>query len=157
MSKLSPAPKSSSPRSSPLNPEQAQPAASSPPISSNLSVVPASSPTASSATSIGSASSGLLVASRGATLRHGVPHVVHYGRPVELFGMKVAPGDFVLAGSAGALAFPASWLADIPATLREVEARVNPVLAFCRAERRSAAEIQQAITQYMPPPPPENR
>jgi regulator of RNase E activity RraA len=100
---------------------------------------------------------GFLGASRGATVRHGVPHVVRFGEPVDVFGMKVAPGDFVLAGSEGALAFPAGWVDDLPAKLREVEARVNPVLAFCRGGRRSATEIQQAIARYMPAPAPEKR
>jgi 4-hydroxy-4-methyl-2-oxoglutarate aldolase len=98
------------------------------------------------------AACGLLVASRGVTLRHGTPHVVRFGDPVEVFGMPVAPGDFVMAGKEGALAFPAAWLADLPARIREVNARVEPVLDYCRGKRRTAAEIAAVIARYMPQP-----
>jgi regulator of RNase E activity RraA len=98
------------------------------------------------------AEAGLLVASRGVTLRHGTPHVVRFGEPVEVFGMRVAPGDVVTAGHEGALAFPADWLEELPARIREVEARVGPVLAYCRRSRRSAGEIAAAIEKHMPRP-----
>jgi regulator of RNase E activity RraA len=97
------------------------------------------------------ARAGLLTAARGVTLRHGNPHVVRFGEPVEVLGMKVAPGDAVLAGGEGALAFPAAWLSELPSRIREVEARVGPVLEFCRGKRRTAAQIAEAIAKHMPP------
>jgi regulator of RNase E activity RraA len=84
---------------------------------------------------------GLAVAARGATLRHGNPHVVRFGEPVEIFGMKVATGDFVMAGREGAIAIPAGWLSELPAKVEEVRARVEPVLEFCRGRQRTADEI----------------
>lgn len=86
-------------------------------------------------------SAGLMVGARGATLRHGNPHVVRFGGPVEVFGMKVSTGDFVIAGGEGAISIPAGWLAELPAKRAEVQARVEPVLKFCRGEKRSADEI----------------
>lgn len=94
--------------------------------------------------------SGLLVASRGSTLRHGAPHIVRFGEPVRVFGMEVRPGDLVLADADGAVAFPSSWLEQLPRKMREVQDRVNPVLAFCRGRRRRADEIASAIERYMP-------
>jgi len=58
---------------------------------------------------------GLKVAARGATFRHGNPHVVRFGEPVEIFGMKVSTGDLVNAGLEGAISIPAGWLAELPA------------------------------------------
>jgi regulator of RNase E activity RraA len=86
-------------------------------------------------------SAGLMVAARGATLRHGNPHVVRFGEPVEIFGMKVSTGDYVMAGGEGTIALPAGWLAELPAKFDEVQARVEPVLKFCRGQRRTADEI----------------
>ena len=97
------------------------------------------------------AQSGLLVAARGVTLRHGNPHVVRFGEPVEVLGMRVAPGDIVLAGAEGALAFPAGWISDLPNMIQEVEGRVGPMLAFCRGKRRSAGQIAAAMAEHMPP------
>lgn len=90
-------------------------------------------------------SAGLKIAARGATLRHGNPHVVRFGGVVELFGMRVSTGDCVIAGSEGTIAFPAGWLAELPAKLNEVEARVEPVLKFCRGGKRSADEIAAVL------------
>jgi regulator of RNase E activity RraA len=92
-------------------------------------------------------SAGLLVAARGATLRHGVPHVVRFDEPVKVCGMDVQPGDMVLADAEGALAFPAEWMSELPGRLRQAEARVNPVLEFCRGGRRTADEIAQRIAE----------
>ena len=92
---------------------------------------------------------GLLVASRGVTLRHGTPHVVRFGEPVEVFGMKVSPGDIVTAGREGALSFPAAWMSDLPARIREVETRVGPVLEYCRQGRRTAKEIAAVVEKHM--------
>jgi regulator of RNase E activity RraA len=92
-------------------------------------------------------SAGLMVAARGATLRHGNPHVVRFGGPVEVFGMKVSTGDFVMAGGEGAIAFPAGWLAELPPRFDEVQARVEPVLKFCRGQRRAADEIAALMEQ----------
>lgn len=96
------------------------------------------------------ARSGLLVAARGTTLRHGSPHVVRFGDPVSIYGMSVSSGDVVVAGKEGALAFPAEWLTEIPHRLKEVSARVDPFLHFCR-EKRTAQELAAAMAKMMPP------
>lgn len=93
--------------------------------------------------------SGLLLAARGATLRHGVPHVVKFGQPVHVFGMQVSAKDVVAAGEEGALTFPASWLPEIPSKIREVAASVNKMIRFCH-NPHTAGDIAAAQAQAMP-------
>lgn len=91
------------------------------------------------------AEAGLLVAAAGPTLLHGAPVVVDFGKPVEIYGMRVATGDAVLADAEGVISCEAGWLAELPQRVKEVNARLDPVIAFCRGGRRSANEIIEAM------------
>jgi len=88
---------------------------------------------------------GLLVAAAGPTLLHGAPVVVEFGKPVEIYGMRVATGQAVLADAEGVISCEAEWMAELPQRIKEVNARVDPVIAFCRGGRRSANEIIEAM------------
>jgi regulator of RNase E activity RraA len=81
----------------------------------------------------------------GLTLRHGDPHIVGWGEPVVIAGMQVSPGDLVVAGAEGAIAFPPAWLSELPAALDAVEQRIQPVLKFCRSGRANAEGIAELL------------
>ncbi|MBM3759744.1 MAG: RraA family protein [Acidobacteria bacterium] len=66
----------------------------------------------------------------GTMLRHGVPHVAEYGKPIEMRGATIATGHIVAFDSDGALAFPAEILRRIPEGLDLLKRRTQPVLSY---------------------------
>ncbi|WP_203076981.1 RraA family protein [Falsiroseomonas ponticola] len=66
------------------------------------------------------------------TPSHGHGHVAGWGEPVDILGMRVAPGDIVHADRHGAVAFPPALLPDLPAAARRVQAKEALLLAAAR-------------------------
>jgi regulator of RNase E activity RraA len=66
------------------------------------------------------------------TPSHGHGHVAGWGEPVEVFGMRVTPGDVVHADRHGAVAFPLALVPDLPAAARRVQAKEALLLAATR-------------------------
>ncbi len=70
------------------------------------------------------------VFAQGTMLRHGVPHVVDYGQPVQIRGANIETGHIVAFDADGALAFPVELLRRIPEGLARMKARTQPVLDY---------------------------
>jgi regulator of RNase E activity RraA len=70
------------------------------------------------------------VFAQGAMLRHGAPHVVDYGQPVDIRGAHIKTGHIVAFDGDGAIAFPAELLRRIPEGLARMKARTQPVLDY---------------------------
>ncbi len=68
------------------------------------------------------------------TPSHGHGHVVDWGRPVTVAGMRVAPGEIVHADRHGAVAFPPALLPALPEAARRVQRREALILAAARVE-----------------------
>ena len=66
------------------------------------------------------------------TPSHGHGHVMGWGEPVEVFGMRVAPGDVVHADRHGAVAFPPALLPNLAAAARRVQAKEALLMAATR-------------------------
>lgn len=70
------------------------------------------------------------VLAQGTMLRHGVPHVVDYGQPIQIRGANIETGHIVAFDSDGAIAFPVELLRRIPEGLARMNARTQPVLTY---------------------------
>ncbi|MBL8227015.1 MAG: hypothetical protein JNL98_01000 [Bryobacterales bacterium] len=92
----------------------------------------------------------LSVFAAGVTLRHGDPHVVSWGEPVTVGGMRVSQGDWLVADEEGAIVFPRAWLQDLPAALGAVSKRIDPVLDYCRKPGATAEHIARLLAQGEP-------
>jgi len=70
----------------------------------------------------------------GIHVSHGYAHLEEYNVPVEVFGMKVCPGDLIHADRHGAVVIPAEIAALVPDAAAEVERGEKPILAACRSD-----------------------
>jgi regulator of RNase E activity RraA len=82
---------------------------------------------------------------RHAAVSHSYAHVVAYGTPVEILGMKVHPGDLIFADCHGAISIPRETAADIPRVAAEIRAHEEKIVALCLSPEFSPARLQAAL------------
>jgi regulator of RNase E activity RraA len=70
----------------------------------------------------------------GIHVSHGYAHLEEFNVPVEVFGMKVQPGDLIHADRHGAVVIPQEVAARVPEAAAEVERGEKVILAACRSD-----------------------
>ena len=78
---------------------------------------------------------------------HAHVHIVDFGGPVTVAGMKVEPGDLIHADQHGAVVIPAAVARDIPEAAARIVEREAIVLAACRAEGAGIETIRAALAR----------
>lgn len=76
---------------------------------------------------------------------HAYVHIVDYGKPVEVGGLKVSPGDLLHADQHGVLSVPAQIAADIPAAAGRLLERERKVIEFCRSKEFTVEKLRDAV------------
>jgi len=76
---------------------------------------------------------------------HAHVHLVEYGEPVEVCGMRVAHGDIVHADYQGAVVIPADCAAGLAAAVDLVSRREKAILEVCRDPGFTLAKLKQAL------------
>jgi len=76
---------------------------------------------------------------------HAHVHLVEYGEPVEVCGMRVAHGDIVHADYQGAVVIPADCVAGLAAAVNLVSRREKAILDVCRDPNFTLAKLKQAL------------
>jgi regulator of RNase E activity RraA len=76
---------------------------------------------------------------------HAHVHLVEYGEPVEVCGMRVAHGDIVHADYQGAVVIPADCVAGLAAAVDLVSRREKAILDVCRDPNFTLAKLKQAL------------
>ena len=62
---------------------------------------------------------------------HAYVHVVDAGRPVEVAGLRVSPGDLLLGDQHGILRIPQEIAEELPQKAERVRAKEREILEFC--------------------------
>ena len=83
------------------------------------------------------------------TVAHGNPHVVHFGKPVQVQGVTVASGDVLCADRHGAIVIPEQVLPHMEEAIAEVERRVGPVLRYCDSPDFTPRGLAEHIDRHM--------
>jgi len=78
---------------------------------------------------------------------HAYAKPVAFGTEVQVFGMRVRPGDLVHADRHGAVVIPPALARDIPAAARAVAAREARILAVARGPACSAERLIAVFTE----------
>ncbi len=81
----------------------------------------------------------------GVSVSHSYAHVVEFGEPVEIGGLKIASGDLLHGDRHGVLAIPASIAATIPAEAAKLLEGERELIAFCRSPEFSLQELAERI------------
>ncbi len=70
----------------------------------------------------------------GVQVSHGYAHLEDFNQAVEVFGMRVHPGDLIHADQHGAVIIPHEVAQEVADAARRVELSEKPMLAACRLE-----------------------
>jgi regulator of RNase E activity RraA len=81
----------------------------------------------------------LALMARGTMLRHGVPHVAAFGRPVDIAGVRVETGQVVAMDADGVVVFPVSYLSRIREGLALARQRSGPLLDYLATTKQPTA------------------
>jgi regulator of RNase E activity RraA len=76
---------------------------------------------------------------------HAYGHTVEHGRPVEIFGMVVKPGDLLMADRNGAISIPGEIAADVAAVAGSLRRREQRIVDFCRSPEFSLDRLRDEV------------
>jgi regulator of RNase E activity RraA len=80
---------------------------------------------------------------------HAYAHMVDYGHPVEVGGLKVNNGDLLHADVHGVLSVPLSIAAEIPAAAARIRTHEDQILKACHAPDATIEKIRKVVTGYL--------
>jgi regulator of RNase E activity RraA len=78
-------------------------------------------------------------------ISHAYIHVVEIGRPVEIGGLRIDPGDLLHGDVHGVQSIPLDIAARIPEVAARIAARQQAAIALCRSGGFSLAKLRQAV------------
>jgi 4-hydroxy-4-methyl-2-oxoglutarate aldolase len=80
-----------------------------------------------------------------AAVSHAYMHMIDFGGEVVIFGLKIRPGDLLLADCHGAISIPPEIAEELPARVAQVHAERQRIVDVCLAPDFSTAKLQKAI------------
>jgi regulator of RNase E activity RraA len=84
------------------------------------------------------------------SVSHAYVHIVEFGTPVEIGGLKIKSGDLLHGDLHGVQSVPADLIAKIPATAAEIVAREQELISLCRARDFSLEKLREAVGKKLP-------
>ena len=81
----------------------------------------------------------------GVAVSHAFAHIVDFGGPVEIGGLKIASGDLLFGDEHGLQAVPESVVDTIPGAVREMKAQEQRVVEFCRSQEFSIDGLRTLV------------
>jgi len=69
----------------------------------------------------------------GVAVSHAFAHIVDFGEPVELGGLKVHSGDLLFGDAHGVQSIPPSLVDGLPAVVADMKTQEQAVVQFCRS------------------------
>jgi 4-hydroxy-4-methyl-2-oxoglutarate aldolase len=78
---------------------------------------------------------------------HAYVHVVEFGSPVELGGLRICPGDLIHGDRHGIVSVPKEIAAEIPATAVRILERERKVIHLCRSPEFSVEKLRAAVKE----------
>jgi 4-hydroxy-4-methyl-2-oxoglutarate aldolase len=79
------------------------------------------------------------------TASHSYMHMVDYGGPVEIFGLKVQTGDLLYADCHGVISIPLEIAAELPEAAARIQAKEQKIIDLCLAPDFSTETLVKLI------------
>lgn len=79
------------------------------------------------------------------TVSHAYVHIVEFGKPVEVGGLTIRPGDLLHGDCHGVLSIPKQIAAEIPAAAARIRQQEERIIAICRSNDFSVEKLRQAV------------
>jgi regulator of RNase E activity RraA len=86
----------------------------------------------------------------GPTVSHSYAHVVDFGEPVEIGGLKVSTGDLLHGDSNGIHSIPLSIAEQIPETAYRIRQREAELIRFCKSPDFSVEKLEHVLGETAP-------
>jgi regulator of RNase E activity RraA len=93
----------------------------------------------------GIARTGFHLFARGVSVSHAYAHVVDFGEPVEVGGLRVSPGDLLHGDQHGVVSVPAAIAADVPRVAAELLAEEGELIQLCQPGHFSMEKLRRQI------------
>ncbi len=77
---------------------------------------------------------------------HCYAHLVDFGRPVQIGGLGVHPGDLIFGDCHGVLSIPAEIAPEIPAAAARLRAQEQQIIQLCRSRNFSIEKLRSLIS-----------
>jgi len=78
---------------------------------------------------------------------HAFAHLVEFGRPVEVGGLTVSPGDLIFGDRHGVLSIPKQIAAEIPNAADRLLAKEREVIELCQSGDFSLARLRKMVAE----------
>lgn len=88
---------------------------------------------------------GLSMFATGVAVSHAFAHIVEFGGPVEIGGLKIASGDLLFGDANGLQSVPLSLVPVLPGAVAEMKEKEQDVLEFCRSGRFSIDGLRTLV------------
>ena len=84
------------------------------------------------------------------SVSHAYVHIVEFGTPVEIGGLKIHSGDLLHGDQHGVQSIPAGIAAKIPLAAAEIIAREQELITLCQARDFSIEKLRAAVAHDRP-------
>jgi 4-hydroxy-4-methyl-2-oxoglutarate aldolase len=84
------------------------------------------------------------------SVSHAYVHVVDFGMPVEVGGLKIKSGDLIHGDLHGVQSVPLDMAAQIPLVAAQIAAREKSLIAFCQSPGFSIEKLRAAVAAERP-------
>jgi regulator of RNase E activity RraA len=76
---------------------------------------------------------------------HSYAHIIEFGEPVEIDGLKIASGDLIHGDRHGILTIPLSIASQVPEEASKILVEERDLIKFCRSRQFSLEELSERI------------
>ncbi len=82
------------------------------------------------------------------SVSHAYAHIIDFGEPVEIGGLKIRSGDLLHGDRHGVLNIPLEVAARIPAMASKIHAEERELIDFCRGPEFSLEELDKRLRRF---------
>jgi 4-hydroxy-4-methyl-2-oxoglutarate aldolase len=79
------------------------------------------------------------------TVSHAYSHMVGFGEPVEILGLKIQSGDLLYGDCNGVISIPIAIAAEIPRAAAEITRKKRTIVDFCQSPDFSVDELRKLV------------
>lgn len=76
---------------------------------------------------------------------HSYAHILDFGQPVEIYGLKVCPGDLLFADSHGVVSIPLEIAPKLPAVAEAIRAKDREIVELCLSNEFTLEKLRVAV------------
>ncbi|MGD0617261.1 MAG: RraA family protein [Bryobacteraceae bacterium] len=81
----------------------------------------------------------------GRSVSHAYAHIIDFGEPVDIGGLKITPGDLLHCDLHGVQTVPARIAGELPETVARMQAREAELIRFCASQGFSIEKLDRML------------